>query len=96
MVKAELFYGAYRSNQREKVLAVLERFLAPLAVAPLGDAEALALAQICAALESRGQPIGCADMVIAATALAHGAILVTANTREFHRVAGLRIEDWTK
>jgi len=96
MVKAELYYGAHRSERREKVLASLVPFLAPLRVVPFGDAEALALAEIRAALESRGQPIGCADMVIAATALAHGAVLVTANTREFHRVTGLRVEDWTK
>jgi tRNA(fMet)-specific endonuclease VapC len=45
-------------------------------------------------LERAGTPIGPYDLMIAATALAHDLILVTNNTREFARVAGLQIEDW--
>jgi tRNA(fMet)-specific endonuclease VapC len=45
-------------------------------------------------LETQGTPIGGNDLLIAATAIAHGLILVTHNTREFGRVAGLKIEDW--
>jgi len=44
-------------------------------------------------LRTRGTPIGGNDLLIAATALAHDAVLVTHNTREFSRVAGLRLED---
>ncbi len=47
-----------------------------------------------AELTSKGQLIGPNDLLIAATALAHGAILVTHNTAEFSRVPGLIIEDW--
>jgi tRNA(fMet)-specific endonuclease VapC len=39
-------------------------------------------------------PIGGNDMMIAATALAHGLTLVTHNTGEFGRIAGLQLEDW--
>lgn len=42
----------------------------------------------------RGLPIGPHDVLIAATALAHGAILVTHDTEELARVHGLRLEDW--
>jgi len=45
-------------------------------------------------LEREGTPIGPNDLVIAATALAHTATLVTHNTREFGRVSGLQLEDW--
>ena len=45
-------------------------------------------------LTHAGQLIGPNDLLIAATALAHGAILVTHNTAEFSRVPGLLIEDW--
>jgi len=41
-----------------------------------------------------GKPIGPNDLMIAATALVHGAVLITHNTREFSRVEGLQIEDW--
>jgi len=45
-------------------------------------------------LDRAGAPIGPNDLLIAATARAHNAILVTHNVREFSRVAELRIEDW--
>jgi tRNA(fMet)-specific endonuclease VapC len=46
------------------------------------------------ALEARGLPIGPLDVLIAGTALAHGATLVTRNLREFSRVEGLKLENW--
>ena len=45
-------------------------------------------------LEGLGCSIGPLDTLIAATALAHGATLVTNNIREFQRVPGLKLEDW--
>lgn len=45
-------------------------------------------------LERSSRPIGPNDLLIAATARAHDLVLVTHNTREFSRIAGLRIEDW--
>jgi len=47
-----------------------------------------------ASLRRSGTPIGPYDVMIAGTALVHGLILVTANTREFSRVPGLQIENW--
>ena len=46
-------------------------------------------------LEERGQRIGAYDMPIAGIALARDCVLATHNVREFGRVPGLRIEDWT-
>ena len=46
-------------------------------------------------LEKKGQIIGANDLLIASHALSLGAILVTNNTREFARVEGLVLEDWT-
>jgi tRNA(fMet)-specific endonuclease VapC len=45
-------------------------------------------------LEKKGQLIGPNDLVIAATVLAHGGVLVTHNVKEFKRVKGLKVEDW--
>ncbi len=56
--------------------------------------EAEAAAAVRAALENEGRPIGPYDTLIAGTALAHGSILVTHNTREFGRISDLRVEDW--
>lgn len=41
-----------------------------------------------------GHPRNDADLVIAATALEHGLVLVTGNTTHFAWVPGLSLEDW--
>jgi len=56
------------------------------------------IAEVCgrvaAQLAEVGNPPGTPDMLIAATALVHDLTLVTHNVRDFHRVPGLRIQDW--
>lgn len=61
---------------------------------PFDDRCAEEAAQIRADLAAQGKPIGPHDILIAATARAHDAVLVTHNTSEFARVTGLRMEDW--
>lgn len=46
-------------------------------------------------LERAGEPIGPYDILIAAQARRRGATLVTFNRREFARVPGLTITDWS-
>lgn len=94
VVKAELLYGARRSQRSEANLQLLKAFFAPLQSLPFDDDCAEHYGQIHADLLSQGKPIGPNDTLIAAIARAHDAILVTHNTNEFSRVAGLRMEDW--
>ena len=94
MVKAELLRGALRSQRVELNLQRLETFFAPLKSLPFDDAAAEHYARIGADLLKRGTPIGPNDLIIAAIARAHDATLITHNTGEFGRVAGLRMEDW--
>ena len=94
VVKAELLYGARKSSRPADNLRLLERFFAPLASLPFDDACADRYGVVRAELEAAGTPIGPNDLMIAATALANGATLVTNNAREFSRVAGLHLEDW--
>lgn len=49
-----------------------------------------------ARLESIGKPLDDFDLLIGATAIAHGMTLVTNNTRHFQRLKGIKLEDWTK
>lgn len=95
IVQAELYLGAYKSLSREKTTAIVEAFLAPLTIVPFGSAEARQYARIRGEAELAGKPLGPNDLLIAATTLARGATLVTHNVREFSRVAGLQIDDWT-
>jgi len=94
IVKAELLYGARRSQQVEANLRLLERFFQPLASLPFDDRCAEEAGMIRADLAAQGKPIGPNDLLIAATARAHDAVLVTHNTREFARITGLRLVDW--
>jgi tRNA(fMet)-specific endonuclease VapC len=94
IVKAELFYGAMRSNNPTRTLERQQDFLASFASLPFDDEAAIVCGQIRARLASAGTPIGVCDLLIAAIALANNLTLVTHNTREFGRVDGLQVEDW--
>ena len=94
VVKAELLYGARHSMHVEENLSLLRSFFAPLVSLPFDDRCAEEYGQIRADLRRQGRPIGPNDLLIAATARAFDAILVTHNNAEFGRVAGLRMEDW--
>jgi tRNA(fMet)-specific endonuclease VapC len=94
VVKAELFYGANRSQNPQRSLERQKHFLQPFLSLPFDDAAATAYAQIRADLAAKGTPIGPNDLLIAAIAVANDVTLVTHNVREFSRVLDLKIEDW--
>jgi hypothetical protein len=75
----------------------LEIFLATPVETPVFDErDAIDAADVRLHLKSKGTPIGPYDVLIAAQARRRGAILVTANVREFRRVPRLSVEDWPK
>ena len=94
VVKAELLYGARRSQRVEANLQLLKAFFAPLQSLPFDDDCAEHYGKIHADLLTHGKPIGPNDTLIAAVARAHNATLITHNIGEFSRVVGLQIEDW--
>src|SRR5579862_9653841 len=83
IVVAELRYGAAKSVNPANAIAIQNQFLTFISTLAFDDAAASVYCNIRAALESQGTPIGANDLLIGATALAHGLILVTHNTREF-------------
>lgn len=94
IVKAELFYGARRSNNPQRTLERQQKFLNQFVSLPFNDQAVIVYSQIRARLAELGTPIGSNDLQIAAIALANNLILVTHNTKEFNRVEGLQLEDW--
>jgi tRNA(fMet)-specific endonuclease VapC len=94
VVKAELYYGAYKSSRRDRNLALFEGFFDEFISLPFDEQAAKIYGELRADLERKGTPIGPYDLQIAAIALAHNLTLVTHNTREFIRVEGLQLEDW--
>jgi len=91
----ELIYGAECSQQPERNLADMEAMAARLDVLPFDSRAASHFGQVRAELRRAGQPIGPYDMMIAGHARSLGLILVTNNLKEFIRVQGLRLENWT-
>ncbi len=91
---AELRFGIAASQRRAVNLAKLELFLAAFEIVPFDAPAATAYGSLRAQLQARGTPIGSLDTLIAAHALALGAIMVTNNVREFGRVPGLTVENW--
>ena len=93
IVAAELRFGAAKrgsarlSHQVHAILSAIE-------VLPLDMPADTTYAQLRWALEQSGRPIGPNDMLIAAQALAHECVLVTANVGEFSRIIDLQVTDW--
>ena len=91
----ELIYGANRLRPRSSdLLRRINQIVANLSVLPFDAAAAKRYGESRALLESRGTPVGDADLRIASIALARGLIVITANTRHFERVPDLPVENW--
>jgi tRNA(fMet)-specific endonuclease VapC len=95
VTEGELRFGAARLPAAARLHAILEEFLIRVAIHAWDSAAAREYSLLRAALERTGGALGNLDAMIAAHALARGAVLVTHDTA-FARVKGLKIEDWTK
>jgi tRNA(fMet)-specific endonuclease VapC len=97
IVLFELWYGIKKSARPEKNAAALAEFLTLNLIAwPFESEDAEQAGEIRVTLRRAGTPIGPYDVLIAAQARRRGAVLITANEREFTRVPGLKTEDWTR
>jgi tRNA(fMet)-specific endonuclease VapC len=95
ITEMEIRYGL-AGNPKLRIAPLVEAFLAGITILPLETKVASACARIRAALEAKGTPIGPLDLMIGAHARAIGATLVTSNVREFRRISGLKVVDWTR
>ena len=93
---AELSYGAAKSRAPEKNQNLVIEFLATLSVVGVNLPAAELFGRHKAALERQGNRLADADLLIAATALAQGATLITGNVQHYERIPGLLIEDWIR
>ncbi len=94
---SELLHGVHRAFDpgiRARRNAFVEGVLQNIPILPIDLSVSRAHARIWADLQSKGQMTGIHDSWIAATCMAHGFSLITANIREFKRVPGLKIENW--
>jgi len=95
IVVHELWYGVAKSELAAQNARALAVFLSSLAVVEYSAKDAQAAGEIRAELERMGARIGEDDTLIAGQAYCRNLTLVTANMREFERVRGLKVEDWS-
>jgi tRNA(fMet)-specific endonuclease VapC len=96
ITEAELRTGAAKSSSPSRTLGLVENFLAPITRIEFTSDDAIAYAAIRSKLERAGPPIGPLDTLIAAQAVARRLVLVSNNEREFRRVPGLTVENWSR
>ena len=96
IVVSELYFGAYKSSRIAQNLETLRLLFEDLAVLEFSREDARTAGEVRADLALRGTPIGPYDALIAGQAKARALTLITNNVREFGRVAGLRVQDWTQ
>ena len=96
ITEAGLRTGAARSSSPTRTLRAVENFLRPIAIVDFTSDDAVSYARIRARLERAGKPIGPLDTLIAAQAVSRKLVLVSNNEREFKRVPGLELENWSR
>jgi tRNA(fMet)-specific endonuclease VapC len=94
VVLYELEVGVPRAPRPQQRREDIDSLMAAVRLLAFDDRAARAAAEVRVELERAGIGIGPIDNLIAGTALAYSATLVTHNTKEFSRVRGLRIVDW--
>jgi tRNA(fMet)-specific endonuclease VapC len=95
VTRAELLYGLARKPGATKLAELVQAFLGRVRSLAWSNDAAAHYAQVRAHLEARGEPIGNMDQMIAAHARSAGVPLVTANAKEFRRIPGLQVLDWS-
>lgn len=95
IVVAEIEYGACKSKNYAKTIKKYYDFINNFQKIDFGNAATKMYGKIRSELEDKGKIIGPNDLMIASIVLADDGVLVTHNIKEFKRIDGLRLEDWT-
>ena len=91
----ELEFGIARHPKPDRERQRVDTVLKDIAIQSFDERDMAVSATVRANLRRRGLNIGAYDLLIAGQALARGWTVVTANTREFARIEGLNVIDWT-
>jgi tRNA(fMet)-specific endonuclease VapC len=94
IIAAELYKGAYCSQQKEQNLIVLNIFFNDIPIVDFDIFAAEEFGEIQSELRRIGKPTGEVDAFIASVARSRNDILVTNNLKHFVNIAGLELENW--
>lgn len=93
ITRFEILRGLH-AKAAETQIAAFDAFCAQSEVLPMTDPVVVRAATVYADLYQAGRLISDADILIAATAMEHGLILISNNRNDFQRVRGLQLENW--
>jgi tRNA(fMet)-specific endonuclease VapC len=96
LTTVEIWTGITGAREPRAKRIAFEAWLKVMRVAPFDAAAAHQAFLIQRYLRQTGQQIGRTDPMIAAQAIAAGAVCVTDNLRHFLRIPGLTIENWLR
>ena len=91
---AELYFGAYHSQQVEKNVRAVDEFLKQFPRLTLSDKSSRIFGEQKQRLREKSVQVDTLDLLIASLALANHCTLVTGNTRHFENIKGLRLLNW--
>ncbi len=95
VTQGELIYGLAKRGNPAPLRALIHEFLIRVEVLPWTGEVANVYGALRASCASRGVSLGALDMMIAAQAVAAGAVLVTRDKAFSHVETRLKVEDWT-
>lgn len=94
VTECELFYGAHKSAKKDKNLSAIETLKTRIGTLHTVGSVCPTFGKIKAELESKGQTLDDADLLIACIAFSNNATVVTNNSEHFGRIDGLKTENW--
>ncbi|MGL1891418.1 MAG: type II toxin-antitoxin system VapC family toxin [Spirochaetaceae bacterium] len=92
---AELEFGVSNSQNPEKNRIALLEFISIFSILPFNEKDAVPYGKIKATLRKLGKIIGPIDLLLAGQAISNELTFITNNTKEFLRVPGIKLEDWS-
>ena len=96
LVKAELLFGAEKSDRKSENIERINNFLLPYEIIPFDDDCSVTYSKIRSILERKGTIVGPNDLIIASTVMTNDGILITNNDKEYSYIKGLKISNWIK
>lgn len=92
---AELMFGAENSSHPIKNRDIVKQFAAQVKILPIFNAIVI-YAKEKVRLRKKGEMISDFDLLIGATAISNGLIMITENSKEFERITAIQLENWIK
>lgn len=92
--RSELLYGAYYSGENKQRLDKINGFLQCIPILPFNTQSSTIFAENKASLRRAGLTVADFDLLIASIVLAHDALLITNNHKDFSKIKGIRLENW--